>query len=290
MAALTVTVLVDNDHRTKEERESTPPALSCEWGLSLWLSYAGEDGAQHRLLLDAGSKGGFAENASRLGIPLEDAEYLVLSHAHYDHTDGADAFLAKNQTAKICLAKKAMHRRCYSTGQGGAPRYIGIREGLLDACRERLVLTEGITELFPGVTLVPHSGGDPTRIARRQGLWQMTPEGRLLPDHFDHEQSLVVRTDRGLTILSPCSHTGMAAITREVGEAFWGERIHAFVGGLHLFRLDEEETRREADVLKALPVDTIYTGHCTGEAQTKILAEVLGAKLHPFGSGSVFTT
>ncbi len=188
----------------------------------------------------------------------------MLSHAHYDHTDGADAFFAVNDTAPVCLSENAKGCRCYSRKKDGSLRYIGIREGLLSPVKSRLVYTKGLTQLTPGVYLVPHKKADTEAIARRQGLFVEAEGGMPVPDRFRHEQSLVVRTDAG-------------------------EPLAAFVGGLHLFRLDEEETRREGEVIRSLPVKRIYTGHCTGERQTQILKEMLGEKLVPFASGSVFT-
>ena len=43
------------------------------------------------------------------------------------------------------------------------------------------------------------------------------------------------------------------------------------------------------DEIASCGIGRIYTGHCTGERQTQILKEMLGEKLVPFASGSVFT-
>ena len=66
--------------------ENTAPEGSClasEHGLSLYLEHRG-----HRLLLDAGSSGKFADNAAALGIDLSQVELAVLSHGHFDHGGG----------------------------------------------------------------------------------------------------------------------------------------------------------------------------------------------------------
>ena len=57
--------------------------LAGEWGLSFFIEFRGK-----KVLLDAGADGLFAENAGKLGISLNEADYAVLSHAHYDHADG----------------------------------------------------------------------------------------------------------------------------------------------------------------------------------------------------------
>ena len=68
--------------------------LAGEWGLSFFIEFRGK-----KVLLDAGADGLFAENASKLGISLNEADYAVLSHAHYDHADGMAEFFALNTKA-----------------------------------------------------------------------------------------------------------------------------------------------------------------------------------------------
>ena len=62
--------------------------LNSEWGLSCFLEFD-----QHKILLDTGASDLFIENASKLGVDLNEIEYAILSHAHFDHGNGMEAFL-----------------------------------------------------------------------------------------------------------------------------------------------------------------------------------------------------
>ena len=80
--------------------ENTPgdPRCACEHGLSLYL-----ETHDHRLLMDTGSTGAFADNAEALGIDLTRVDTVVLSHGHYDHAGGLLRFAALNPGAPIYL-------------------------------------------------------------------------------------------------------------------------------------------------------------------------------------------
>ena len=84
-----ITVLIDN---------AASEPLAAEWGLSILIAVDGR-----KILLDTGSGQRFAQNAQLLGIDLSDVEFGVLSHAHYDHADGLDAFFAANGKAPFLL-------------------------------------------------------------------------------------------------------------------------------------------------------------------------------------------
>ncbi|MDR1311063.1 MAG: MBL fold metallo-hydrolase, partial [Burkholderiaceae bacterium] len=75
-----ITLLVDN---------SAIAGLESVHGLSAWIKV----GMRH-ILFDTGQKGVMFRNAERLGIDLRQAEALVLSHGHDDHTDNLPDFYA----------------------------------------------------------------------------------------------------------------------------------------------------------------------------------------------------
>lgn len=59
-----------------------------EFGQSLLVEKEGR-----KILLDTGGRGHLVNNALALGIDLKTVEALVMSHGHFDHSGGMQAFL-----------------------------------------------------------------------------------------------------------------------------------------------------------------------------------------------------
>lgn len=239
-----------------------------EWGLSIHIEYKG-----HQYLLDTGETDLFLQNARKMNIPIEDVDYGVLSHAHYDHSDGMPAFFEANQKAPFLLRDEAKHK-CYDRS-AETPRYIGIKEGILENYRDRIVYLHHDAELNPGVHLIGHhtagleaQGQYASMYVRGGKVWK--------PDAFTHEQSLVFETDGGLVVFSSCSHAGADTILREVMARFPGREIRAMIGGLHLYIRTPEEVRALAQRMREIGIRKIITGHCTGDAALAVLRGELG--------------
>ena len=96
------------------------------------------------------------------------------------------------------------------------------------------------------------------------------------PDSFQHEQSLIFHTEKGLAIFSSCSHAGADHIIEEVQEAYPKENICAMAGGFHLYRTSPEDIRALTRKLRKAGIGNIYTGHCTGSEAFEILRDELG--------------
>lgn len=252
-------VLIDN--LSKDE-------LISEWGLSFYIEYNG-----HKILLDTGASGNFAENAPKLGVNLEEIECGVLSHAHYDHSDGMPAFFEKNQTAPFYLRKGAAEN-CYGK-KWIFSKYIGIQRGTLEKYADRIVYAEGDYKLMDGVYLIPHKTLGLESIAKKVNLY-VRENGKMFPDDFAHEQSLVFDTQKGLVIFNSCSHGGADNIITEVAATFPEKEIYALIGGFHLFHSPEEDVRALAERVKETGIKKIITGHCTGDEAFSVLKEELG--------------
>lgn len=251
--------------------------LCPEWGLSVWIEQEGQV-----FLLDTGASGAFAKNAEAMGLDLKRVDAGILSHAHFDHSDGLEAFLEKNKTASFYIRKGAAEN-CYSSRKYYL-KYIGIQKGMLKKYQNRICYVEGDYPLGSGVTLVPHKTPDLKRVGKKAGMyvrrglfWQ--------PDDFSHEQSLVVETKQGLVVFNSCSHGGADTIIREIRETFPEKKIYALVGGLHLFRSSEEEVRALASSVRKLGIAKIYTGHCTGDRAMELLREELGETVEEIYTG-----
>ena len=254
--------------------------LSGEWGLCIYIEY----GEKH-ILLDTGASDLFVQNAEKLGLDLTAVDAAVLSHAHYDHANGMEAFFRCNSRAKFyvghtcgadCYYKKLFLRR-----------YIGVPKTVLQDFRDRIVYAgKEPTEILPGVYLAPHKTAGLARVGRRENMYRRK-DGRWAPDDFSHEQSLVLDTEKGLVIFNSCSHGGAADIIREVAGMFPGKTVYAIIGGFHLYNKSKPEVLALAKEIQQTGIAYVCTGHCTGEQAYQLLHRELGEKLHPLQVGLV---
>jgi len=91
------------------------------------------------------------------------------------------------------------------------------------------------------------------------------------------DQAVVVNVrDRGLVVLSGCSHAGAVNVLR-YAQALTGEsKVHAFVGGMHLTGgLFEPIIPRTIAELVAIGPDVVVPGHCTGWRAANLLVTTL---------------
>lgn len=267
MSILKITALIEN---------KAPEELKSEHGLCLLAEYGGKT-----YLLDTGASNAFASNAQKLGVDLTKVDAAVLSHAHFDHSGGYNAFFAATSTAKVYL-REGSNELCYAKF-GPFREYVGIPKGVLDKYAERFMYVPKDMEISNGVWLIGHSTSGLEKRGRRAHLYRKTAAG-LVPDDFAHEQSLVFDTENGLVILNSCCHGGADNIVSEVKKAFPDREIAAIIGGFHLMGVLGTKTLgvkpREVEALGRrlleLGVKHTYVCHCTGDPASKILTRVMG--------------
>ena len=88
--------------------------------------------------------------------------------------------------------------------------------------------------------------------------------------------------------MNSCSHAGADNIVKEIEATFPGKKIYALLGGFHLFRYKDDVVRAFAERLRALDVQKIYTGHCTGDRAYAILHDVLGDRVQQMRCGMIY--
>lgn len=182
--------------------------LSAEHGLSLYIEQGG-----HRILFDTGQSDRFLRNAEALGIDIAAVEALVISHGHYDHAGGLEAFCRANSRAKIYV-KEGFFDPKYNKDK----KFIGIpyRQELFEG---RLQKTDSGQEIFPGVhilTKIPLVHEWDTHFSN---LFVMRGDSLEL-DQFSDEQFLVFMEGEALVVISGCSHRGITNILSAAAEAF----------------------------------------------------------------------
>lgn len=264
------TILIDNIARDN---------LKQEWGLSILIEFGDKT-----ILLDTGASPAFLENALKLGKEINGVDYGVLSHAHYDHSDGMQAFFEKNKKAAFYI-REGSGENCY--GRWFVfNKYIGIQKGILEQYADRIRYAKGNFRLSEGVFLIPHSTSGLSETGKKNHMY-VKKNRKWYADDFSHEQSLVFDTPKGLVIFNSCSHAGAGNIIREVQAAFPEKQLLAMIGGFHLYNVAEEEVRALAADMKSTGIRKVYTGHCTGNKAYRILKEELGEGLSQLETGKV---
>lgn len=250
-----------------------------EWGLCIYIEYGDQ-----KILLDVGASNLFARNAEKLGISLKEVDMAVLSHAHYDHANGMEAFFQNNDKAKFYL-RETCGENCYFK-KWFITKYIGIPKHILEKYPDRIIFAKGDTKLCEGVYLIPHKTEGLSEIGKREKMYQHR-DRKWYPDDFSHEQSLVFETQKGLVIFNSCSHGGAVNIINEVAATFPDKKVYALIGGFHLFNKPVSEVQALGKKIRETGIEYVCTGHCTGGKAYAALQEELGDKLHQLQVGLV---
>jgi 7,8-dihydropterin-6-yl-methyl-4-(beta-D-ribofuranosyl)aminobenzene 5'-phosphate synthase len=276
-----ITVLVDN----REDPQGRGSVA--EHGLSLLV-----DVGSGSFLFDTGATARFLENARRLGRRIEDVPCAAISHGHYDHGGGLRAFLEANARARVFVRHGTFDEHFARQDDGGY-RSIGLEQDLFERNRDRFALVDETAEVLPGVWLLGDiRGGQP--LPRDTGRFFLRDGGGYRPDDFSHEMIAILRDERGLVVLSGCSHRGALNALETAERRFPGEPIRALIGGFHL--LDpapgklaepEEEVARIGRLLLMRDGLRVWTGHCTGSQAVSILQRELGDRMTVLSTGQV---
>lgn len=247
--------------------------LSAEHGLSLYIEHEG-----HRILFDSGQSDRFLKNAQRLGIDIAGVDALVVSHGHYDHAGGIEAFCAANKNASIYI-KEGFFEPKYNKDK----KFIGIPYSA-DLFEGRLQIMSRAREIFRGVHLVTDIPLTNAWDTHFDNLFVMR-NGSLELDQFSDEQFLVIEEEGGVSVISGCSHRGITNIVRAAA-VFAGElqphseetEFRLVLGGFHLNNADVELADRVIRALDEFPIERLGCCHCTGVEHYARIKSVFGQR------------
>lgn len=180
-------VLVDNRARQ---------GFRSSWGLSILVEANGV-----KVLFDGDTDAEtLCYNVERMGVSIEDVDFVFLSHWHRDHYGGLE-----------CLAEKAKGRRVkvYAPpGEKGVVERLGFQV-------EELPIASN------------------TRVG--PGMWSVGPL-KAWSNFYEHGLLVVEKTARVLIV--GCSHPGVSVLAREASRVA-GQPLTLVVGGFHAPRKEE---------------------------------------------------
>ena len=235
-----------------------------EWGFSALVEADG-----HRLLFDTGMHSDVVlKNARGMEVDLGAVPEVILSHNHSDHVGGLLALRsAAMRRSPGALGRAHVGLGIFYPRLGPIP---GVEGNPMILIRPQYEATGGVfiehggpAELYPGVWI---TGPVPRRYPEHnwsgKGL-VVTPAGTV-EDNLPEDMSLVLDTDNGLIVVTGCGHAGIVNIVDYSRTVVRPARIHAIIGGVHLFDAPEPTVKWTADRLAESGVDNFIGAHCTG--------------------------
>jgi 7,8-dihydropterin-6-yl-methyl-4-(beta-D-ribofuranosyl)aminobenzene 5'-phosphate synthase len=238
-----------------------------EWGFAALVEVDG-----HRILFDTGAKSDVvSKNAKTLKVDLTNVPDVVLSHWHNDHVGGFMT-LRREVAAKTPTALARTH-----VGEGifqprtGTPPGVELNPMIrIKADYEEsggaFVVHGKPAQLFPGVWLTgPVPRKHPERNWSGRAQMKTTDESvNWVEDTIPDDMALVVDTPLGLVIVTGCGHAGVINIIEHVRASIRPARVHALIGGIHLFTASEQTLGWTAEKLREFGVQNFIGAHCTG--------------------------
>ena len=201
------------------------------------------------ILFDTGGDGAILiSNMEKLGIDPRGIDVVVLSHIHGDHVGGLATFLQHNSDVTVYMP-------------------ISFPQRLKDEVRlseAKLEEVDEARELFEGVLTTGELDG---------GI---------------KEQSLVLRTPRGLVVITGCAHPGIVHIVekaKEIGK----DGVHLVLGGFHLSGASISTIEAIIEDFVDLGVERVAPCHCSGDGTRSLFQQHFGQNYIQAGVGKEIT-
>lgn len=268
------------DHQAQAIKVTTLSTMLADYeGLGEWGYAALVEVDGRRILFDTGANPDVVlKNAEALKIDLSNVEEVVISHFHDDHTGGLitlrKALMQKNPGAlsHLYVGEGIFEPRYHEDGKGESENgFPALAKAYLDT-GGRIQQLSGPAEIASGVWLTGPVPRPHAETNWNPGLFVKTG-GQLVPDTLREDTSLVIETAQGVVIVTGCGHAGIMNIADDAKAITGDARLHAVIGGIHLFGKPDKVLVETAGRLKGLAY--LFAAHCTGIEATVRLRELL---------------
>jgi 7,8-dihydropterin-6-yl-methyl-4-(beta-D-ribofuranosyl)aminobenzene 5'-phosphate synthase len=258
-------------------------SLDAKFGLSILLDvYVGESATQ--ILYDVNqSSEPIIRNLDSMGISLNRLNSIFLSHCHFDHTGGLAGMLEKINKPIPVVGHPSLFRPCFEMKPEGLwpIGLIGYSRADLEQRKAIFTLTNEPLKLMTGVI----TSGEIPRVNDFElpGEMYTIQEGRIVKDELKDDAAIILNTPEGLVILVGCCHAGIVNTIAQAKAITGISKIHAVIGGLHLWDASEERLSKTMEAIEE--VDYIFAGHCTGLRALAKLMQIKGNHFSQIYSG-----
>jgi len=190
----------------------------------------------NRILFDTGESGGYLFNNMKLmNIDISGIEAVVISHDHWDHTGGLWGILKERKGLKVYAC----------------PHFSKEFKEKARKLRGEFVEADRFIEISKDIFITGEIAG--------------TYNGRYMP-----EQALVIKTEKGISVITGCAHPGIVKMVEKVKERFPKERLCLVFGGFHLMDKDKRVIEDLVERFKEMKIKKAGPAHCSGEEAEEI--------------------
>ena len=205
-------------------------------------------GFEKTILFDSGRDRSLLSNMEKLAIDPNKINIVVLSHIHPDHTGGLGSLLEKNPNVSVYLPK-SFPTKFKDKVQAYGAKIIDVEQSLK--------ICENV-----------YSTG-------QLGRWIK-------------EQSLIIRTDKGLIVITGCAHPGIVKIVTAAKDLVKDD-VLLVMGGFHLEWASRGKIEKIISAFKQWHVRYVGPCHCSGDKARALFEKHFGNNYINVGAGKVIT-
>jgi len=228
-----ITVLADNNSLIDRYYLAEP-------AFSLFIEEGGK-----KILFDTGYSDVFRKNGEKMGVSFTRIDTIVISHGHNDHTGGLQYLADLKQNIDVYAHPDADEDKSYEGLDISMPvKFSQLNSNFkVTLSRKPLNITDKLVYLG--------------EIERK---WQKTVP--LEDDELEDDTAMVYKGEKGLFIITGCSHSGIINICEYSKKVTGINRISGVIGGFHM--LDNDSLNTEVrNYFRKQDIDVIYPCHCT---------------------------
>lgn len=220
------------------------------------VSYYIECGGK-KFLFDVGYSDVYIRNAQKMEIDLSELDFVVLSHAHNDHTGGLRVFPKQEKKPILVAHPQIFEPRQFDNMDIGSPFSAFEARQLFD-----LELTDKPFKIAPSLLFLGQIERS-NDFENKKAIGFITHEGENKPDFLLDDSALVYVGKKGLSIITGCSHAGICNIIEYAKKVTGEKKIHSVLGGFHLLASDSEQLQRTVEYQRFLPFNASVIGTVT---------------------------